>query len=272
MKYLNNEKDFFKKYNVNKENLYVVLDYDRTITSIKGPDSWDAVTSKTIVGTEIREEMEELYKKYRPIELSYDISIEEKEKAMMDWDISCLNLFYKYNINKKIMLESIRNSHTIFREGIKEFLEFFYNENIPVIILSGGIGNAICVLLKDNNMLFDNITIISNFIDFEKDGKIKKVNHEDIIHTLNKSVDRHLSNELKEKIGDRNNIILVGDLLEDSNMVKDDKKNNVLKIVFLDDERQNDLKKYKEEFDIVLTQNDANFKEILEYIKTKGTF
>lgn len=273
MKYVKNKtKDFLNKYNVNKNNLYVVLDYDRTITLSNGSDSWDAVAEEKIVGPEIKKEMEELYKKYRPIELSYDISIEEKEKAMMDWDVKCLNLFYKYGINKSLMLKSIRNSNTIFREGTKEFLEYLYKENIPAIILSGGIGNAINVLLEENNMLFNNITIISNYIDFEDDGKIKKINNNDIIHTLNKTVDKHLTKELKEKIINRNNVILVGDLIEDSNMVKDDENNNVLKIVFLDDEIEKDIEQYKNEFDVVLTKKDASFKEILKVIKTKGTF
>ena len=69
MKYVNSNK--LEKLKINSENTYLVIDFDKTITTEESRDSWDI--AREFLGKEIKEEMELLYKKYRPIEINYTV-------------------------------------------------------------------------------------------------------------------------------------------------------------------------------------------------------
>ena len=170
MRYINKEK--LKKIELNKYNFFVAIDFDKTITATDSADSWDA--SGKILGDEFREKLYTLYYKYGPIEQDYNISFEEKYKAMVEWYYSCMDLYYEYGLTQEIINKSIDNSRLIFRPGAKEFLSDMHINHIPVIILSAGIGNVIERFLQKNDCYYDNISIISNFIPFGEDGNIQK--------------------------------------------------------------------------------------------------
>ena len=171
MKYIKKVK--LDKIKLDKTNMYVAIDFDKTITATESEDSWDA-TGK-MLGKEFETKLSNLYKKYRPIELNYQITFEEKNKAMENWYQECMNLYYEYHLTKDKLEKSIQKSNLIFRSGAKEFLAHMNKYNIPVIILSAGIGNVIEIFLKENKCYYNNIFIISNFISFDKDGKMLQV-------------------------------------------------------------------------------------------------
>ena len=257
MKYIKEEK--IKNLQYNKNNIFVVLDFDRTITSNESEDSWAATSNKEIMGEEINFKMDELYKVYRPIEIDYKMPIKEKEKNMEKWYGDCMDLYYKYNLTKEKLLQSVGKSKLIFRRGAKEFLNKCHQENIPVIIISAGIGNVIEQFLKTSNCYFDNTYIISNFITFDENGNMKKFDNTKMIHSMNKTIKNHLPKDIQEKIKDKKYRILVGDLIEDEKMVEQSDWDSTLKIAFLNNNIEDNLEKYKEHFDIVLTNEDANF-------------
>lgn len=242
---------------LNKNNVYIAIDFDRTITSMESIDSWDA--SGNILGKEFKKELEDLYEKYGPIERSYAIGFKEKEKAMEEWYSKCMDLYYKYNLTQEQIMKSIDNSDLIFRNGAKEFLQDMYEKKIPVIILSAGIGNVIERFLKTNNCYFDNMHIISNFIEFDDYGKMLKFDNNKMIHTLNKTMKDHLPKQIEEKLKDRQYKLLFGDLIEDKKMVDEKELDNTISICFLNKKTEDNLDKFNENFDIVLTNDDANF-------------
>ena len=51
MKYINNNKQ--EKFKINKQNTYLVIDFDKTITSNQSQDSWAASANADILGKEI---------------------------------------------------------------------------------------------------------------------------------------------------------------------------------------------------------------------------
>lgn len=214
MKYVNIEK--LEKIKLTKSNFYVAIDFDKTITARESSESWDA--SGAILGEEFKKESYSLYLKYGPIELDYNISFEEKNKAMEEWYYSSMKLYYEFKLTKEKLKESINNSNLIFRAGAKEFLYDMYQNNIPVVILSAGIGNVIEQFLQKNDCHYDNIYIISNFIPFDEDGNIKEYEGE-LIHTLNKTMKGHITESFAEKIKSRSYRLLVGDIIEDKKMV-----------------------------------------------------
>ena len=214
MKYINKEK--IEKIKLNKNNFYVAIDFDRTLTSKESCDSWDACGF--LLGEDYKKESYELYQKYSPIELNYTISFEAKNKAMEEWYYGAMNLYYKYNLTQDLLIESINKSNLIFRQGAKEFLEDMHKNNIPVVILSAGIGNVIEQFFKNNNCLYNNIFIISNFIEFDKNGNIKEYNGH-LIHTLNKTMEGHITPELEDTIKGREYRLLFGDFIEDKKII-----------------------------------------------------
>ena len=141
-----------------------------------------------------------------------------------------------------------------------------YENDIPVIILSAGIGNAIEQFLKDNNCLFKNMYIISNFIEFDKNEKAKKFDNSKIIHTLNKNMKGHLTKEFQEKMSNKEYRLLIGDLIEDIKMVDENELNKTLKIGILDNNVKKNYNIYKKYFDIVLRKEDATFYNIVKLV------
>ena len=261
MKYINTNK--INQLEINKDNVCVVLDFDRTITSEESTDSWDA--SGRILGKEFKEEMQKYYEKYRPIELDYTMSEYNKERHMEDWYSECMNLYYIYKLTKEKMEKSIKESNLIFQKGAKEFIQKLIKLDIPTIILSAGIGNTIKQFLKENECLSENIYIISNFIKFDNKGNMKKFD-DNIIHSMNKTMKGKLPSKFRKLVKERKYRILVGDIIEDIKMVEKKEWRNTLKIGFLNNKEEN-LEKYKINFDIVLTKEDATFETIDKNIK-----
>ncbi len=255
MKYINSDK--LDKLKINLENTYFVIDFDRTITSEESLDSWDI--AREGLGDKIKKEMELLYKKYRPIEINYTISVEEKIRAMEIWYLTCLNLYYKYHLTQNKLKQSVQNGTIFFRQGAKEFLEFTNKKNIPVIILSAGIANVIEEFLKKENCLFKNIKIIGNFIEFDKNSEIKEFDSSKIIHTLNKSLTGKLEEKQLNNLKNRPYKILIGDMIEDTNMINKEEWDTTLKIGILNKETEDLIKVYEPFFDIILTRGKCLF-------------
>ena len=229
MKYVNNKK--LEKIKLSKDNFYVAIDFDRTITARESCDSWDA--SGNILGKEFKQKICTLVEKYAPIELDYNISFAEKNKAMEEWYYETFKLYYEFHLTAEKLKQSINSSNLIFRTGAKEFLENMYRIKVPVVILSAGIGNVIEQFLQKNYCYYDNIYIISNFIPFDESGEIEEYSGE-LIHTLNKTMEGKLTNEFIEKIQNRQYRLLLGDFIEDKKMVPCEEWEQTISIGFLD--------------------------------------
>ncbi len=252
-----------EKIKLSNKNICVLLDFDKTITSYNSLDSWDVAGMAADKGCE--QEVDKLYNKYRPIEMEYNISYEEKYKKMEEWYNSCMDLYYKYHLNKHKLKEAVKNAGLIFREGAKEFLEYTYKNNIPVIILSAGVGSVIKEFLEEKNCYFDNIFLISNTFIYDENGNAFKLENS-LIHTMNKTVEGHLKGKIKEDFNKRPYKLLFGDTLEDIDMTPKKNLEETIKIGFLDEAFEN-LSIYKENFDIVLTKEDATFSKARKIIQ-----
>lgn len=257
MQYINNNK--LQNIKENPTNFYVTIDFDKTITSVTSSDSWDASANRKVLGNQIADEMQELYKKYAPIELDYSLNFEEKKQYMIEWYSKCMDLYFKYNLTKDKLTSSIDTSKVEFRPGAKEFLIKMHKNNIPVIILSAGIGNVIEYVLKKNGCYFENMEIISNFIKFDNQGNITKFDNNKMIHTLNKTTEGHISNKMQDIIVKKKYKLLLGDLVEDKNMISQKEWPNTLTIGFLNSNIETNKEIYNKNFDIVLIKEEASF-------------
>ena len=100
--------------------------------------------------------------------------------------------------------------------------------------------------------------IISNFIEFDDNGKVTNFDDSKMIHTLNKTMNGHLPEEFIEKVKNRKYKILIGDLIEDIKMIDEKEEGTTLRIGILTKEMENEenLELYKERFDVVLTEEE----------------
>ena len=240
-------------------NYYVVTDFDRTITNGSSKTSWSILAESNMVPEVYVNERQELYDKYRPIELDNNMDFNERSRLVSEWYRKHVELFIKYHISEELFEKAGSDLRIMdLRPGAKEFLYFLKEHNIPLIIMSAGIGNFIESLLKKNDCLYDNIYISSNKIIF-KDGIAVGVS-ENMIHSLNKN-EVSLPNYIKDKIKDRSKAILFGDQISDLNMV-DDKKKEVIKIGFYSSRTKNTLDEFTNSYDIVCEDSD-NYNELL---------
>ena len=265
MIYINNEEKVNKlKEKMDKNNICIFLDYDQTITSSESEDSWATTANRKVMGQEISNDLDKLYEKYGPIEFDYSMDITEREKYIIEWYDKCMELYYTYHLTEQKLKESIDNSNLILRDGVKEFLFKLYKNDIPVIILSAGIGNVIEQSLKKEKCYYNNIHMISNFIKFDDNGNMIKF-CDNMIHSLNKNIDKLGNLQLKEKIEAKEYRIVIGDLVEDIYMMGKYPEDKSLKIGFLNKNITENLEVYNKNFDIVLTKEN-NFYDIEKFL------
>ena len=187
---------------------------------------------------------------------------------MEEWYEKCMDLYYEYHLTNDKLKKSIDNSNLILRKGVKDFLFKLYEENVPVIILSAGIGNVIEQFLKEQECYYENITVISNFIKFDENGNMIKFS-DNMIHSLNKNIDKLGNLKVKEAIRTKTCRIGIGDLVEDMYMMGEYPADKLLKIGFLNKNIAENLEVYKKNFDIVLTK-ESNFYDIEKYLSLPG--
>lgn len=246
-----------KLNNINFKDWYILTDFDGTITQGNGDSSWSTIFKNPLVTKQFVEECINIYMYYHKFEIDSQITLEEKKKIMKEWYERNIETLIKYNITEDIINYASSNQEIIaFRKGAKEFLKFLYKNNVPVIIISAGVGNIIEQFLIKNECFFDNIYITSNFLEFDN-NRVSGVKNNNLIHSLNKN-EISLADNLKEKIKDKK-CLLLGDNIMDVSMHTTE--NEVLKIGFLDENEEERLREFKSSYDIVLTNN-ASFEEL----------
>ena len=237
MKYINN-KEKLEQFR-NFKNFFAIIDFDRTITTGKSDASMGIIPR--YLGGEFLEERTKLYKYYRPLELDYTIASEEKRNIMKKWAKSSFTLLSKYLTSEEIIEDSLKNANLHLRIGAKEFLENMYKKNIPVVIMSAGVGNIIKKFLEKQGVLYDNIILISNFFKF----KVNKsyIDIENIISSSNKDYSK-IPTEIRKSLDKKENVLLCGDIIEDIKMIEESQKDKALTIGFLDNNIDTNLEIY----------------------------
>jgi 2-hydroxy-3-keto-5-methylthiopentenyl-1-phosphate phosphatase len=276
-------------YNKNKNKLLYITDFDYTITrkynyltNEKFRNTYSIYNQEVFGGNQSLyllkdKELAELYEKYEENN-SYDYDI--RKKKLYEWyKLSLINMSHE-KLNKesfKKMVE-LNFDYIKMRNKFKILFELLIKEDIPIIIISGGIKEIIIEILKTLNIKeFNNylskkkVIIIANSL-LEKDKQ-------EMIYPFNKNL-------IIKKILDKNykgfeSIIIVGDLITDYqsiNKLDIDKEKNVIGIGFLDYEPKkmnivknnykNDIifKEYFNVFDIVLL-NDQGYDYIINILQ-----
>ena len=252
------------KLPVDPKDAYILTDFDRTLTQGSSLTSWNVLSQSKDVPKEYIEERNALYDIYRPIEIDETIDPLERSLKMHEWWHRHIELFQKYHLKESVIASAATDIHIMaFRTGAKEFLEYTYQHNIPVIIISAGIGNFIQTFLEKNHVLYPNIHIVSNFILFT-DGIASGV-ADTIIHSLNKN-EVSLPKEITSQLENRHTEIIMGDLLADLKMADELNGKQKIKVGFLEPENYSVEENYKESFDIIMKDESIrSLQEVLNW-------
>jgi HAD superfamily hydrolase (TIGR01544 family) len=264
----NETKEKIKKDGLNS--LFVLSDFDRTLTHVfsqeeKTPSVISILRSnEKYLGEDYVQKAQALFDRYFPIESSPETSLEEKKKAMKEWWSSHYDLLIEKKLNKKHLEEIVSSGGIRLRDGSSLFLDFLHENNIPLVIVSSnGLGEeAVSMVLEKENKLYPNICIISNQLVWDEQGNLKSVK-EPIIHPMNK--DKSLIEECS-RIKDRKNILLLGDNLEDVNMVNDLDYSNLIKVGFLNEKVEENISFYQENYDVLIL-NDSGIDFLNELLQ-----
>ena len=227
---------------------FALMDFDHTITTHNSLSSWGILEDSTLIDPRFSKESLELYKKYRPIELDESIPYAEKNTHMVNWQNQVGDLISKYHIYGSTINRILETSKGFeLRKGASNFLTQMNLLGVPVIIVSAGIGDFIATYLSNKGLMFDNITLFSNFMLTDENDQVVGFK-QPIIHSMNKNC-----LDYSHIIENKDTGILFGDLPADKAMGQN---LNPITVGFCDTSIY-DLKVFQDEFDIVLTDGSS---------------
>ena len=159
--------------------------------------------------------------------------MEKKIEAMEEWMIATCEVLSGFEFDSKELEEIVKQHGTGLRDGSLELFERLSAAQVPVLVFSAGLGDVVEAVLIQQNVLFDNVKIISNFLKYGDGHQLKGLKGTKTIHVFNKN-ETAIDHEYFDILEGRRNVLLMGDMTGDANMadgVKD--AETVLKIGFL---------------------------------------
>lgn len=251
--------------------LQVIADFDRTLTRThrNGQDlhcSWGVFETSKFVPQTYLEETQALRSKYLPIELDAHMSIEEKTPHIVEWYKEANRMLTGVGtVNRANFADMVKDSNVELREGTQDLMTNLRGRDVPVLVLSAGLGDMVKEILVGLDAMHPNMHLVSNFLQYDKEGNIVGMAGDgEVIHVYNKnekSLKNLASEEFNRQIRERKNVILMGDSLGDVGMADGvEEPEAVLKIGFLNHGEESGadkvrLDKYLDAYDIVLVDD-----------------
>lgn len=129
---------------------------------------------------ESKQEATELYNKYRPIEIDYNMPEAEKKQHMVDWWHQALSLFVKQHFSMQDFNDMIKQGRLSIRCGILDLLQACRDEKIPLFVISGGQKTVIDLVF------FHIFRAMDNNFDTNTDLESKHLHEHTIAEVFNK--------------------------------------------------------------------------------------
>ncbi|NXC36791.1 5NT3B nucleotidase, partial [Campylorhamphus procurvoides] len=242
--------------------LQVISDFDMTLSRFgcngrRCPTSHNIFDSSRVVSEDGKKKLKDLLHYYYPIEIDPNRTLEEKRPLMVEWWTRAHELLVQQKIRKGDIAQIVRESEAMLRDGFKEFFDQLHKNNIPLFIFSAGVGDVLEEIIRQANIFYSNVKVVSNYMDFDDDGVLMHFKAP-LIHTYNKNNTVLQGTGYFQQLSKRTSIILLGDSMGDLTMA-DGLPNveNILKIGFLNDKVEERREKYLAAYDIVLESDET---------------
>lgn len=148
-----------------------------------------------------------------------------------------------------------------------------YEEEIPCLVFSAGLGDCVVSVLKHANILYPNVKVVSNFLQYKENDVLDGLGG-NMIHTFNKNETALEGTDYYDLVRDRDHVIVMGDSLGDAKMADGvPSQSHVLKIGFLYDHPEENLPVYLDTFDIVLVDDQTMEvpRAIIDLVRNKNS-
>ncbi|HLD02166.1 MAG TPA: hypothetical protein VJC07_00510 [Candidatus Nanoarchaeia archaeon] len=239
--------------------LRVVSDFDKTLTKqfFNGKEHLSSIAlirQGNYLSREFVKKSYALFDEYYPYEVSNSIPLKDKIVKMQEWWEKHSNLLIEHGFNTQVIEDIISKNKLELRDGSAEFFRSLSEHSIPLLIFSAGLGNLIKGFLSRKNFMTSNVHLIANFFDFDDSGKAVSF-REPLIHTFNKNEIQVTHEPYRKEISKRKNVILLGDSIGDIGMAEGIKHDTMIKVGFLNDKVDSNIKIFKENFDVVITND-----------------
>mmetsp|Transcript_17684 Transcript_17684/g.39765 ORF Transcript_17684/g.39765 Transcript_17684/m.39765 type:complete len:321 (+) Transcript_17684:59-1021(+) len=254
----------------------LLLDFDRTMTKSflddgqKSLDCHSILASIPKVTSECKHRMEELMDKYYPIEIDPHMSKEEKTPHMIEWYLKVNQLLEAQNFTVDDVHNAVAECKAFsLRRGVEDLLRLAITKNIPVIIVSAGLGNIIQEVVEQRiwpatgleGSPWQKMRVLSNTLMWDKNG-----NHtgfsKPLVHVYNKSL-KDAPRDVMLLLRGRDKVVVCGDSTGDLTMADGLNASDVVKFGFLSEKIEERFPQYKEGFDRVIL-NDGTFQPVIE--------
>lgn len=269
--YLKDEAEFYRKVQLFQKasptSFHVVADFDRTLTKafVEGKkflSSYALIREGKYLTPDYPTKAHTLFDKYHPYEIDETLSSEEKNQKMNQWWSEHFELMQKSGMNKAVIHDIVLQRKIQFREGALDFLNLLAKHRIPVLIFSAGLGDIIKELLESEGKLTPKVHLLSNFYVFDEQGTVIGRKNKNFIHTFNKNEVEVKKTPYYKEIAIRKNVLLLGDSLGDLGMTEGMEHDCIIRVGFLNENKEELLSKYMEAFDVVITDDGE-----MEYVK-----
>lgn len=249
-------------------NLTVIADFDGTLTkkvvdNKPQPSLLSLLISEKYLSKQGVEKSQNLFNHYYPIELDPSVDPTKKQQLMQEWWEKSIGVLLEEKVTLAMIQEITHSPLVQFRDNLIEFLSLLAEHRTPLIIYSAsGIGtDAITHLLKHQQLLTSNISIISNDLDFDKQGIVTSAKRP-LIHIANKVGQTLIEKGAIAPYPSRRHCLLIGDSLDDRKMSEGIDFESVYAVAFGNHQPEN----FKPLFDLVLPI-DGGYQEILNLLK-----
>ncbi|XP_064537951.1 7-methylguanosine phosphate-specific 5'-nucleotidase [Drosophila montana] len=242
------------------ERMQLVSDFDYTITKQRTDDGLPVLSSFGIFNEckslppVFKTETDKLFHKYRPIEIDPHMPKAEKIQYMIEWWTKSGELTSGFPFDQSEIDQMASKFKHALRDRTHELFETLLRLQIPVLVFSAGLGNSVVSVLRQANIMYPNVKVISNFLQY-RDGLLAGF-QEPMIHTFNKNETVLSGSEYYDLVHTRDHIIVMGDSLGDADMAAGvPASSHIMKIGFLFDHVEANMDKYMNTFDIVLVDD-----------------
>jgi 5'-nucleotidase len=207
-----------------------------------------------------------IFNTYYPIEIDPTKTHEEKTPYMIQWWNEAHTNIVAQKLKREDLVHMAEQARLELRPGVERVLKGCRDTNVPFLVFSAGIGNIIEEILKQANLFYENMHIVSNMMEINEKEEIVDFK-EPLIHVFNKSEFQLETSPYHKLIEERGNVILMGDSLGDLQMSQGVKHDLCFNIGFLNHDIKTLEQAYTDSFDLVI-EGDANMEPVIELLNT----
>lgn len=135
--------------------LQVISDFDATLSRyhLNGKpcdSSYGIIANSPLVSEKMKAAAWDLFREYHPIEVDPTMSKEEKTPFMLEWYEKSheVMIHAEPKMTKSAIQQMVTESNCFLRDAVPEFVEKLQTHQIPLLILSGGIGDLVDGLMR----------------------------------------------------------------------------------------------------------------------------